>query len=376
MFLLAVFTVGAQATEVTVHGKDPDGKGQDATLSEIKDIVRFVTGKQTGELTFNKDSLMLINGWKDGSDMKTHARIFQFDSDGTGITAGDDSNRFPTPLSFTPDNDTTMPGAALSTRSGNLMYTIQQQDPKKVRLFVWNNETSELWGHDEIDISSFGRSRIASDIKAGMTVPGYDGEVIAFCTKERERAELNFMTMGKNEWGTNSLTPIPQAWSVKVAYNGTVAQMYDGKKYFPVSMAVGDYDGDGYKNEAVIVCSDTKGVYFWDFKLTYANGGFSLGLQSSGTPFMYDSETNHLDGIASPLSCSVVTGDFDGDGTDEFAVVVLDTSKLGGGYTKDAYDAEIYITDEMRNDTSHFSFGEWTGKIHILSTSTTAEAST
>lgn len=337
MFLLAFFTAGAQATEVTVHGKGPDGEGQDATLSEIKDIVRFVTGKPTGEFTFNKDSLLLINGWKDGSNMKTHARIFQFNSDGTGHTEADLASTAEHTTWSGPFNYSKMPGDVLSTRGKDgTFYAIQHQLPVWLRIVTWRD--GKLDGsYSSGSISSFGLHHNASDVKAGIKLPGFDGEVIAFCTKEGERAELNFMTMGKNEWGTNSLTPIPQAWSVKVAYNGTVAQMYDGKKYFPVSMAVGDYDGDGYKNEAVIVCSDTKGVYFWDFKLTYANGGFSLGLQSSGTPFMYDSETNHLDGIARTLSCSVVTdgewhiafpvgvkaavGDFNGDGRDDIAVM-------------------------------------------------------
>lgn len=375
VFLLLIFTANAQATKVTIHGKGYDGKGDDATLSQIDDIVRFVTGSTPGEFTFKKDSLMLINSWKpDESHVATHPRIFQFNSEGEYTEVADTSNHWEKGhYYFTPNDYNQMPGDVLSTRGKDgKFYALQNDEQIFLRITTWDGK--ELDGSVWTDLGTgnlFGHYGTMNDIKAGMTVPGFDGEIVAFCSRpildgKANRMYVNFAEVhaDDSELGI-SIKAITPEWSDLIAQDGKVPQMYDGVQYCPVKMAVGDYNGDGYTNEFVVVWSDTAAVYYTVRQLNYDSSGFSLTRLDGGNVFTYDSPTNHLDGIARTLSCSVVTGDFDGDGTDEFAVVVLDTSKLGGDCA--TYDNTKPIADANELAPVHnIVLGEWTGKIHIF----------
>ena len=135
--------------------------------------------------------------------------------------------------------------------------------------------------------------------------------------------------------------------------------MFDGTKHCPVSMAVGDFDGDGYKNEVVVVWSDTAAVYFTVRQLNYDNGGFSLKRLGGGRVHEYDYENRpdhsyttlhcldeykargqNMDGLMGSYSYCVVAGDFDGKGKDEFAVVWRDVQPQDGNFTSGSYSSK------------------------------------
>ena len=64
----------------------PDNNGKLQPLSQIDDIMRHVTGATTENLYLPKQSLLMVNQHKNGSDIEISSSLFMFDPDGVRIT--------------------------------------------------------------------------------------------------------------------------------------------------------------------------------------------------------------------------------------------------------------------------------------------------
>ena len=153
--------------------------------------------------------------------------------------------------------------------------------------------------------------------------------------------------------------------------------MLDGTVYFPVSMTVGDFNNDGYKNEIAVVYSDRIAVRCAVLQVTLqgdneGGGGFNVSVlknytvdtynytsstvvdvwgDESDTSQQYRARGGYMDGISCTYSVCTVAGDFDGDGQMEFAVIWRDTSP----------NQSIFKTSSSNSSL----FAGYAGKIHV-----------
>ena len=153
-------------------------------------------------------------------------------------------------------------------------------------------------------------------------------------------------------------------WSATIS-SGDVPKMFDGTVYFPVSMTVGDFNNDGYKNEIVVAYSDRTAARYVVLQITHTgntatDSSFTVSTLSSGDAGTYDysggdstyaERGGNMDGISCTYSLCTVAGDFDGDGKDEFAIVWRDTSPDTGQFKQDPTNSSLFCG--------------YTGKIHL-----------
>ena len=211
------------------------------------------------------------------------------------------------------------------------------------------------------------------DVKGGMTVKGYDREVTAYLFRNGETINLylGYIQIGSGDnWNeTYSDYAVSGSWSGKTGGSDNVPKMFDGTVYFPVSMAVGDFDGDGYKNEIVVVFTNRVAVRYVVLQVTHTTdapdySSFTVSTLNNGdvdSYNYYNSNNNwdtryadrylNMDGISCTYSLCTVAGDFDGDGKDEFAIVWRDTSPDDDQFKLPPHDSSLFCG--------------YTGKIHL-----------
>gem|GEM_PF-2861282 len=219
------------------------------------------------------------------------------------------------------------------------------------------------------------------DVKGGMTVKGYDGEVQAYLMRDGGTIKLyvGYVSMGDDIYSTYANEADNSgSWTPVLTYvDDNMPTMFDGTVYFPLSMAVGDFDNDGYKNEIVVAYSTKTVVAYTVLQVTkkdtapeyshYASFNVNVlkvddevdkydywsfdGAINQGEWAQYRARGSNMDGISCTYSLCTVAGDFDGDGQTEFAVIWKDLSPNDNRY-KWFYPA-------------HFVFLGYTGKIHV-----------
>ena len=259
VFLLLLLTAGI-CPAITIPNHDGT---QNISPAQIPDIIAYATGSSGRYVRYFKDSLMLLNAWKDGSNyMRTYSSLLSFGVSGESKTSARLNYTTEHTTWSGPFNYSNLPGAVLSTRGKDgTFYAIQHQLPVWLRIVTWRDGKMNV-SHSSASISSFGLHHTASDIKAGMTVKGFDGEVIAFCTKNNEgdRVQVNFAEVHADDSTLGiSINALPHVVrSIAIAgSDGALPKMFDGQVYSSVSMAVGYFDGDGYANEVVVYTDDT-----------------------------------------------------------------------------------------------------------------------
>lgn len=147
-----------------------------------------------------------------------------------------------------------------------------------------------------------------------MTIPGYDKDVFAYVHSnvmdtEGEEITLTLIGADRNETGSINLTDSLLSFPAYVISGGLLKDM---------AFAVGDLDGDGCKNEIVLVRNTLANVYYSVFRITYSNGKFSHETLADTSIQSNSIHYNTLDPTKSACP-RVITGDFDGDGKEEFA---------------------------------------------------------
>lgn len=112
-----------------------------------------------------------------------------------------------------------------------------------------------------------------------MTVKGYDDEVTAFLMRDGAtlKLQLGYVSLGSDIYTTYANTSESDStaadsgtWTTTIS-DGDVPKMLDGTVYFPASMAVGDFDNDGYKNEIAVVYTDRTAARYVVLQVTQRN---------------------------------------------------------------------------------------------------------
>ena len=367
--------------EVSVPGAD----GKSAKLAGIDDIIRHVTGKTSGQLSLEKKSLLLVTEHGGAVD----STVYRFDLDGSvksvveaqssdvsGLTATgkDYPQGFPiVALPLETSTGTNVEMNALITppykssdgkSAGRYLSITQHQDANKnVSLTAGHSSGQSL-------VECLNLSTMPLEVKNGITVSSSDIALSAVLVRDGAAATVYFVTL--------DVTPDKAAvraisnkdgglLSRSVTINKDVLPtMADGTPHFPVSMAVGDFDNDGYKNEVALAWSDIDHVNLEVLQLSFDGTQFSVGLMYSSTVYNYTYDNirlgrdigKNLDGVTSVYSTSVVAGDFDGDGRDEFAVVFRDNAPG---------DSRIYYNKYSRvGEGFPIIFDGLTGKVHTV----------
>ncbi|MBQ3456213.1 MAG: hypothetical protein IJG36_07230, partial [Synergistaceae bacterium] len=93
------------------------------------------------------------------------------------------------------------------------------------------------------------------DVKSGMTVKGWKHEITAYLTRDGETINVTIGNAGPddNDYDDFAFSGLVDSgsWSTTLS-DSDVPKMFDGTVYFPVSMTVGDFNNDGYKNEIAV----------------------------------------------------------------------------------------------------------------------------
>ncbi len=390
VFLLLLLSAGASFA-VAIPGHD----GKELALSQIPDIVRHITGKTSGDLSMKKESLFIYSV---GGNQ--HKELYTFNNDGSPnrlVSLTGEYGRLPSgqhywldlsdysrvsvvntsPASSSDAGKTLLnfavaglPLRTFRTLDNQGNYVVSSADAGGVNVqeggkrFVWR----DVWPEDhEISGKLVG-------VKAGIKVKGYDGELVAFLFRDGATVRLH---LGCVNYGTAAadayVTPAaPDTWSKTL---NMVPTMFDGTVYFPVDMAAGDFNNDGYADEIVVVETDTVAIHYNVLHISHTgstpkDARFSVSLLRDGEVGRYDYKIMHykdtidqelteqyqargtnIDGLSCTYSVCTVAGDFDADGNTEFAVIYRDTSPQ--------------VQTLKRGPTQHTFFVGYTGRIHV-----------
>ena len=384
--LLMLFLSAGACLGVTVTGQDNTSLG----LNQIGDIIRHVTGNTSKDLTFGKDSLYMLD-----VEEKTYPRdppvirytlnggIYSFSNDGSKNLSGSFSDT----LYYRPFRN--QPSHFLNTSSNYqrvsavLTSTVRNTDNGKLLLdfVVGSNSNLENGanayaaaddGSIRFDYSTQWRtvgqgvSGAFVDAKAGITVKGYDGELAAILMRDGENFSVHLAKINAGSTsGSSYAESVSCSWSGTTGSSGNVPKMLDGTIYFPLSMAVGDFNGDGYTNEIAVVDSNRIAVHYRVLQISHTgstsqDASFSVSVLSNGDVGsygyggwyeQYTGRYQNMDGISCTFSACTVAGDFDGDGKTEFAVIYRDTSPSNSHFWNFADNNSLFVG--------------YTGKIHV-----------
>ncbi|MBQ7168350.1 MAG: hypothetical protein IJR63_00430 [Synergistaceae bacterium] len=185
VFLLLLLTAGT-CPAITIPSYDGT---QNLSPAQIDDIIVHSVGGPDRYVKYFKDSLFLFDTLKGpGQDFWIHPCISSFNANGSHATALEGrGSKYQLADYFAPyvGRYTTMAGTVLSTKyDDTTSFTLQHFTPNAVLVSTCKGGVGI--SSRTYDVSALGLNNTASDIKAGMTVPGFDGEVIAFCTREWE----------------------------------------------------------------------------------------------------------------------------------------------------------------------------------------------
>lgn len=379
--LVSAFLNAGVSFAVTVTGYDGTRLG----LSQIGDIIRHVTGKTSGDLSFGKESLCFtdlllqknVHTYHDvggtaiytyyTQDMKDSLCTFSNDGTNNSMAATDDPYaKYPNSLNL---DYCRLSSAVLSEANPDGTHSVLQAAPAGDWHLVKTGMNSAAKSVMNIvrlvDSEANFLGGINIDIKAGITVKGYDGELVALLNRNGEKFSVYLTRLNTNNKDYSYQELLSASWSGTTGSSGNVPKMLDGTVYFPLSMAAGDFDGDGFVNEIAVVDSNRIAVHYRVLQITHTgstsqDAAFSVSMLSNGDVGsygyggwipQYTGRYQNMDGLSCTYSLCTVAGDFDGDGRTEFAVVYRDTSPSNSNFTTFADNNSLFVG--------------YTGKIHV-----------
>ena len=325
--LLLMLLSASAALAVTVTGND----GTTLGLNQISDIVRHVTGRTSGDLSFNKESLYMFG-------LQSSVQTSRVRSDDSGKLV----------LDFAVNNNNLDTGSA---------FVVPAAVSSDLRL----DHTGRLRTAGE------GITGNLIDAKSGIIAKGYSGgELVAYLMRNGENFSVHLAIIypGSTPEAAYADTTLA-SWSGNTGDSGNVPKMLDGTVYFPLSMAVGDFDNDGYMNEIVVVDSNNTSVHYTVLQVTHTGAApsypsFAINVLNKGDVGTYNygsggtqytGRCQNMDVFTCSYSACVAAGDFDKDGKTEFAVVYRDTTPSDNNFVTFADNNSLFVG--------------YTGKIHV-----------
>ena len=340
LLLTVLSSFPAFAKPITIKGK---------RLAEIDDIVETVTSSDFSEI--QKHSLLFFERFKEGSEIVYQPRVFTISKDGSMkkeyiLDAQHLDERHRSAVAANPTSyivqktDLAISPKRFGMRR-NVVYTNSGLVLDGSNYSVTGFQTVESNGvEDAASITTpdekdpqwyWGERRMWGN--AAMTIKGMEDKDIYVIANSNitynssgnlSKIYLYFLGVDRNESGSLSSHHIPIKGGDQ--YFGIEAsELIPGLR--GVDVAAGDFDGDGYKNEVLLVWHDSYGVYAYVFKITTRDGET---LESTG--MMTEKDTIYINPVPDPVewidvdyprqsSLVALAGDFDGDGVEEAAAV-------------------------------------------------------
>ena len=353
--LLLLFVSAGTSFAVTVKGHD----GSELALSQIPDIIRHVTGQTSGDLSFGKDSLLvtLLNGDRN-SGYNLNFNVLDFDKDGKNTSAGqeevqnqttycdvlDDSKAYYSqkiPMVTYPQKASDGINAALAIQFKNggcgvSVYSPRTDSDGNTKVFV---ATMDAWGAQTLR-DKLGLSAVPHAIENGMTVKGTDCYISAVLVRDSSGPHVYFVQTLEDDSDSNDTAKIPCDYSQTIA-DEIMPKLSDATIHFPASIAAGDFNNDGYRNELALTWSDIDHVYLRVLQLSYNTGTNQYSLNEIHSSTLHDYEYDSvgidrnrgkdMDGVATIYSVSVTAGNFDGlpgDESQSFSGTIIPTMSV------------------------------------------------
>ncbi len=174
---------------------------------------------------------------------------------------------------------------------------------------VYGTGVMSVKGYDrEIFVAASGLTKV--DIQSEYDTSPFHAFHRYVNTKTDQEVRLEFFALKADDNGTMTQEPLTAL---------TQTTPFRGKPYI-ASLAVGDFDGDKYNNEAALMINTKNDIYIFVYRLNYSDGKLtlrSLGDASGIHVYSTDQWGNDLE--SQPVS-DMVAGDFDGDGISEIAL--------------------------------------------------------
>ena len=310
----------AAGAGVTINGKP---------LDEVDDIMAE-TGAVKG---YPKESLLIFRA--DNTNKKYLGTVVTLDGDGKVYDEPYQPSQQPTPSSFIPDMNgglypvSTASGTDCKRRVWVPTAITATNGLLQVPGFSFEGPvTSSDWkGLSGLSDNDAGMSNaIVTDTKAGLFPSGSDQEIIVAALSRNIRTSsacTDLAFFADEGEGKNTL--------LRLSHNIPNRDFHSDSAFPSCRVAVGDLDRDGRADELALLYNDESGsdkpYYIRVYKVSRSGntlnavqigGDGDKGRLSSKANFHYRTEAS-----------AMLTGDFDGDGKDEFALVASD--KKGDG---------------------------------------------
>ena len=212
-----------------------------------------------------------------------------------------------------------------STKDENMVGATPDNLTNTIRISDFGTYTSPAFSNAENYISEVYGTGV-------MSVKGYDREIFVAASgvnrysQADQEVRLEFFALNADDNGNMTYE----------ALTGLTRTTPFRQQPYIVSIAVGDFDGDKYNNEVALMINARQDIWIFVYRLNYSNG--KLELTSLDHPRgIHAFSTNQWDNdIERQPVTDMVAGDFDGDGTDEIALLFKIPNRSNAGNIKDA----------------------------------------
>lgn len=417
--LIAVLILSCQAQAVSIKGKE---------ISTITDILSHARGlgNLSGDthLELRKSSLLRLND--DDEDFNLHYNI---GSGPTDLSLGRIERSVSLRLSGQLASQTDKSLAALaktklngkkiviaSSKSISAAQTLRDRMSNYFYdlFFVSINNDSD----GKISQSRFGawrypkeaggtNSGYIKDIKTGIFVEGFDGELVVVAAMEaindnidiyvkfsdkKVNARFDFWALFTDTSGDIQYKKLDNLTQTKDGFNTAPLHTFrnvsdsDWKStnnldstraspYMVIKTATGDFNHDGYANEIAVMTVDKDGTNLWVYQITYENNNFAIKTMADfGRIYTYNGDptfNGSFDGARHMIGGDIAAGDFNGDGKAEFVVIcqkVLYPNQANQYHSIQSIKYE-WDNNQGKFNTASFKYqfpdGEWGEKVTV-----------
>ena len=250
------------------------------------------------------------------------------------------------------------------------------------------------------------------DIKTGIFVDGFDGELVVAATMEATNdnmfipvsygkklvdVRLDFWALFDNDSGDiryKKLDELNVSWDIRELENDIYYHLNGIKNvgetewsriinndttsspYILLKAATGDFNHDGYENEIAVLTSNSRAISMYLYQITYDTDARKFSIKAMPNSFRNVYRFNAPDffiglgynGTSRTLGGDILAGDFDGDGKTEIAVVCYGDATLSEHDTEQGQMYHRATTEHLY--TNLYKWNNTTGTLDAVENKT------